>query len=214
LKEAIARIKKESELFQGEIQDFTTLMQIYRSAIKEVQTKLEILDDTFKTRYSHNPIHHIESRLKSPQSIVEKMRRKGVSLDIDTLKRELNDVAGIRVICKYVEDVYSIAEMLTSQSDVKLICTRDYIRNPKDNGYRSLHIVVEVPIFLANRVENVRCEVQLRTIAMDFWASLEHKLKYKTDSQIPEDIKIRLKECAEAIAYIDSEMEQIHKELS
>lgn len=204
----------EFENFDGPIQNYLVQMQLYNAVIKEVKTKLEILDEEFSIKHEHNPIHNIESRLKNPKSILEKLKRKGLPFDLESVRNELNDIAGIRVICNYEDDVFRIADMLISQDDVTLIKKSDYITNPKDNGYRSLHLVVEVPIFLANKIERVRCEVQLRTIAMDFWASLEHKLRYKKEDEVPEDIKTRLRQCADAIAAIDNEMQDIHKKLS
>ncbi len=199
--------------FEGHAREYLSLMQLYRSAIKEIQTKLEILDEEFKVRYDHNPIHNIESRLKTPQSIIEKLRRKGLPLNIDSVKAELYDIAGIRVICNYADDIYQIANLLTSQDDIKLISVKDYIKEPKPNGYRSLHLVVEIPIFLAESTERVACEVQIRTIAMDFWASLEHKLKYKREESVSKELSDRLYKCADIIAKIDCEMQDIHKEI-
>ena len=156
--------------------------QLYEAGIKEIRTKLEILDSEFKVKYDHNPIHHIESRLKKPESIIKKAIDKDVTLTEKEIMRHIHDIAGIRVICNYIDDVYVVAQLLINQDDIKLIKIKDYIQNPKDNGYRSLHLVLEVPIFLAEGVQPIHVEVQLRTIAMDFWASLEHKLKYKTDN--------------------------------
>ena len=174
--------------------------QLYEAGIKEIRTKLEILDSEFKVKYDHNPIHHIESRLKKPESIIKKAIDKDVTLTEKEIMRHIHDIAGIRVICNYIDDVYVVAQLLINQDDIKLIKIKDYIQNPKDNGYRSLHLVLEVPIFLAEGVQPIHVEVQLRTIAMDFWASLEHKLKYKTDNNVPEDIKKELIQCAMSIS--------------
>ena len=163
--------------------------QLYEAGIKEIRTKLEILDSEFKVKYDHNPIHHIESRLKKPESIIKKAIDKDVTLTEKEIMRHIHDIAGIRVICNYIDDVYVVAQLLINQDDIKLIKIKDYIQNPKDNGYRSLHLVLEVPIFLAEGVQPIHVKVQLRTIAMDYWASLEHKLKYKTDNNVLEDIK-------------------------
>jgi len=196
-----------------QVYEFMELEHLYESAIREVKTKLEILDSEFKTKYDYNPIHHIEDRLKSPQSIMEKLQRKGMTFNSANARTTLNDIAGVRVICNYIEDIYSVAEFLTRQDDVTLIKTKDYIKNPKPNGYRSLHLVIETPVFLSDRKEIVNVEVQIRTIAMDFWASLEHQLKYKTDSEVSAELAEQLKECAETIAATDTKMQSIYQTL-
>ena len=188
--------------------------QLYEAGIKEIRTKLEILDSEFKVKYDHNPIHHIESRLKKPESIIKKAIDKDVTLTEKEIMRHIHDIAGIRVICNYIDDVYVVAQLLINQDDIKLIKIKDYIQNPKDNGYRSLHLVLEVPIFLAEGVQPIHVEVQLRTIAMDFWASLEHKLKYKTDNNVPEDIKKELIQCAMSISELDYKMQSIQNRLN
>ena len=188
--------------------------QLYEAGIKEIRTKLEILDSEFKVKYDHNPIHHSESRLKKPESIIKKAIDKDVTLTEKEIMRHIHDIAGIRVICNYIDDVYVVAQLLINQDDIKLIKIKDYIQNPKDNGYRSLHLVLEVPIFLAEGVQPIHVEVQLRTIAMDFWASLEHKLKYKTDNNVPEDIKKELIQCAMSISELDYKMQSIHNRLN
>ena len=188
--------------------------QLYEAGIKEIRTKLEILDSEFKVKYDHNPIHHIESRLKKPESIIKKAIDKDVTLTEKEIMRHIHDIAGIRVICNYIDDVYVVAQLLINQDDIKLIKIKDYIQNPKDNGYRSLHLVLEVPKFLAEGVQPIHVEVQLRTIAMDFWASLEHKLKYKTDNNVPEDIKKELIQCAMSISELDYKMQSIHNRLN
>ena len=188
--------------------------QLYEAGIKEIRTKLEILDSEFKVKYDHNPIHHIESRLKKPESIIKKAIDKDVTLTEKEIMRHIHDIAGIRVICNYIDDVYVVAQLLINQDDIKLIKIKDYIQNPKDNGYRSLHLVLVVPIFLAEGVQPIHVEVQLRTIAMDFWASLEHKLKYKTDNNVPEDIKKELIQCAMSISELDYKMQSIHNRLN
>ncbi len=192
---------------------FVELEHLYESAIREVKTKLEILDSEFRTKYAYNPIHHINDRLKSPQSMLEKLQRKGFPISVESVRKNLDDIAGVRVICNYIEDIYTVAELLTNQDDVKLITMKDYIKNPKPNGYRSLHLVIETPVFLSDRKELVHVEVQIRTIAMDFWASLEHELKYKTDAEVSADLAAQLKECAETIAATDVKMQQIYRTL-
>lgn len=196
-----------------QLYQFIELEHLYESAIREVKTKLEILDSEFKTKYDYNPIHHIEDRLKSPQSMMEKLRRKGMTFSTENVRNTLHDIAGVRVICNYIEDIYSVAEFLTRQDDVTLIKTKDYIKNPKPNGYRSLHLVIETPVFLSDRKELVHVEVQIRTIAMDFWASLEHQLKYKTESEVSAELAQQLKDCAEVIAATDLKMQSIYEAL-
>ncbi len=192
------------------IKKLVEMQQLYSAAIKEVSTKLEILDDEFHVKYAHNPIHHMESRLKQPQSIMEKLRRRGYEADIEFAVTRLTDIAGIRVICNYIDDVYKISELLLKQDDITLIKQTDYIKQPKQNGYRSLHVVVAVPVFLSGETKRVPVEVQIRTIAMDFWASLEHQLKYKSAMSENEDIQSELLECAESIASVDAKMQSIY----
>lgn len=197
-----------------QLKDFSLQQQVYRAAIKEIKTKLEILDEEFQAKYDHNPIHSIEYRLKSPQSIIEKLQKKGLEINADSIRKNLTDVAGVRVICNYLNDINRITNLLLRQDDITLIRKRDYIANPKENGYRSLHLIVLVPIFLAEKTESIPVEIQIRTIAMDFWASLEHQLKYKTQNEVSEDIWYRLKSCAESITHLDEEMQMIYKEIN
>lgn len=196
--------------FQRMMDDFFTIQCRYSAAMKEVQTKLEILDDEFQMKHRRNPIHHIESRLKSIKSIMEKLSRKKYPVSMQSAVENLSDIAGIRVICSYVQDVYTVARLLTTQDDIRLIETRDYIRSPKANGYRSLHLLVEVPVFLQEGRIMVPVEVQVRTIAMDFWASLEHSLRYKAAGRVPEDICMELHEVGKDIASLDQKMQSIH----
>lgn len=192
---------------------FIELEHLYDSAIREVKTKLEILDSEFRAKYAYNPIHHIEDRLKSPQSMFEKMKRLNLPFTVDSVRENLFDIAGVRVICNYIEDIYQVADLLTAQDDVVLIKRKDYIANPKANGYRSLHLVIETPVYLSEKKELVNVEVQIRTIAMDFWASLEHELKYKTDTDVSADLAEQLRLCAETIAQTDLQMQQIYRTL-
>ncbi len=201
------------EFVEEKIEEMNETLLIYRSAIKEVKTKLDILDDELKIKRKRNPIEYMKSRVKTPGSIMEKLRRKGFEMSIESAKKNLNDIAGIRVICSFVGDIYDIAKMLIRQDDITLIEEKDYIKDPKPNGYRSLHLVIEVPIFFSDNVEQVRVEVQIRTIAMDFWASLEHKLYYKTFGEGPIHITKDLKECADLIASTDMRMQDIQKEV-
>lgn len=199
-----------TEDFKRMVDDFFSVQCRYQAAIREVQTKLEILDDEFQMRHQRNPIHHMQNRMKSIQSMMDKLRRKQLELSIDSAVENLTDIAGIRVICSYVQDVYTVANLLTGQDDVHLVRVRDYIQTPKENGYRSLHMVVEVPVFLAEGRVMVPVEVQIRTIAMDFWASLEHSLRYKAVDNVPEEISAELKQAAVDIAALDQRMQSIH----
>jgi len=193
---------------------FLELNHLYDAAMREIRTKLEILDREFNIEYASNPIHHIDSRLKSPASIVEKLQRKGWPVTIESAEEHLQDIAGVRIICNYIDDIYRIADMLVHQQDIELVARKDYIKNPKPNGYRSLHLVVRVPVFLSSHTEVVPVEIQIRTIAMDFWASLEHQLHYKSDVEATAALKARLKRCAEQSALLDLEMQSIYQELN
>ena len=198
---------------EGKFNEMRSLFMTYDCAIKEVKTKLEILDSEFKANSERNPIEYMKTRVKSPESIIKKLLKKGEKITAESIKENLNDIAGIRVVCSFIEDIYNIADMLTSQSDITLIKEKDYIKHPKPNGYRSLHLVVEVPIFFSQHVENMRVEIQIRTIAMDFWASLEHKLYYKSIGNPDTDISCQLKECADIIASTDMKMQEIQKKV-
>ncbi len=189
------------------------LMMMYSCAIKEIRTKFDVLNTEFNIRYRRNPIYCISSRLKRTASIIQKMERLGLPMTLSSVEENLHDVAGVRVICSYRDDIYRIADALLRQNDVELIQRKDYILNPKPNGYRSLHLIVSVPVFFANASHNVKVEVQIRTIAMDCWASLEHQLKYK--QQVPDEDRIakELAECAETLAETDAKMLAIRREL-
>ncbi|MCR1897421.1 GTP pyrophosphokinase family protein [Irregularibacter muris] len=197
-----------------DVKGFIRQQQLYNAAIKEIRTKLEILDEEFQVQYDHNPIHHIEYRLKSPKSILQKLKKKDLDISMSSVRENLMDVAGVRVICNYIDDINSIANLLIGQDDITLIEKRDYITHPKENGYRSLHLIVAVPIFLAEKTEKIPVEIQIRTIAMDFWASLEHQLKYKSREDISEELRQRLKNCADSITQLDMEMYEIHQEIA
>ncbi|MDY6226131.1 MAG: GTP pyrophosphokinase family protein [Clostridium sp.] len=187
------------------------LMAYYRCAIMEVETKFKVLDEQFSLEYDRNPIESIKSRLKSYESIIKKLKDKDLPFSLEAIQENIRDVAGIRVICSFPEDIYMLADCLLSQDDVKLIEKKDYIKNPKKSGYRSLHLIIEVPIFLRNEKKAMKVEVQLRTIAMDFWASLEHKLRYKKniDPKENEMLEKDLVECSEISAALDKRMEEI-----
>lgn len=189
--------------------EFTALMNQYKCAIMEVETKLNVLDAEFSLNYDRNPFESIETRLKSPASIMEKLKRKGLEPTLENIEEHLFDVAGIRVVCAFQEDIYKLAELLTGQDDIRLLRTKDYIQNPKENGYRSLHLILEIPIFLADGKRYMKVEVQFRTIAMDFWASVDHKLKYKKNVKNPEMIVGELRKCADIISSVDQRMQEI-----
>lgn len=198
---------------QDDFHAFMELQHLYDSAIKNVKTQLSIFDDEFRIKFQRNPIHSIESRLKSPQSIVGKLQKKGFPITIQSAKKNLNDIAGMRVICYYINDIYTIVDLILMHDDYQVINVKDYIRNPKPSGYRSFHMSIKVPVYLANGKEYVPVEIQIRTIAMDFWASVEHQLKYKTSSSITTDISNQLKECAEIISQTDLRMQNIYQQI-
>ena len=188
---------------------FMELMMQYRCALMEVETKLNVLNAEFTMKNNRNPFESIKSRIKTPKSILAKLRRKGFEISVKGIEENLADVAGIRVICSFPDDIYATAKMLTDQDDIRVIQVKDYIINPKPNGYRSLHLILEVPIFLSNEKKNMKVEVQFRTIAMDFWASLEHKLKYKKNIENAEEISKELQRCAEASSQLDLRMQAL-----
>lgn len=193
-------------------QRYQRLMAYYRCAMMEIETKLNVLNEEFSLRHDRNPISDIKSRLKHPESIREKLLRRGAPLTFDSLEETLSDVAGVRVICSFTADVYMIADALLSQDDITLLERKDYIKNPKPNGYRSLHLVVSVPIFLEHEKRPMKVELQLRTIAMDVWASLEHQLRYKKDNTFTEKMVGELLRCAELSAELDERMDVLRKE--
>ena len=200
------------ELFEN-VQDYLALQHLYQAALKQLQIKFEVLNDEFQVRSGRSPIHHIESRLKSTASIIAKLQNRNYAVTLDSAKQNINDIAGIRVVCSYIDDVYAVAEMLLRQSDVRLVQTQDYIQHPNFNGYRSLHLDIQIPIYLSDHTEHVNVEVQLRTVAMDFWASLEHDLRYKSQKDIPARISQEMWDAAQAIASIDRQMQAIYKEI-
>ena len=210
-KENINKFKNGDEAFD-KLVGFVELDHLYSSALKEISTKLDILDDNFNHIYKHNPIHHMERRVKEMTRLVKKLQRKGLTIDAETAKANILDIAGIRVVCNYLEDIYVIEKLLLKQEDVKLLKRKDYIQHPKENGYRSLHIVVSIPVFLADRVEVTPVEIQIRTIGMDMWASLEHKIRYKNNTNT-EDYKDKLKECAVEISDVEAKMQTIHSDI-
>jgi len=191
------------------IYSFLKTENLYHAATREIETKLQNLNDEFKYGKYRNPIHQIKTRVKTPKSIMSKLKRRGLELSVESARKNLTDIAGVRVICSYIDDIYLIANLLTSQDDVKVIRVSDYIKNPKLNGYRSLHIIVEIPVFLSSGTELVNVEIQIRTIAMDFWASLEHEMSYKCANGKSEAATRELKDCADVIANTDKRMQYL-----
>ena len=204
----------QDPLLREQYEDFTKLMAYYRCAMMEIETKLNVLNQEFSLRYDRNPISSIKSRMKSPASIREKLTRRGIDVTVENIEACLNDVAGVRVICAFPEDVRTIAKALLKQDDVTLIEKKDYILDPKPNGYRSLHLIVSSPIFLAREKKEMQVEIQLRTIAMDTWASLEHQMNYKKENVFPEHLADELFACAELAHALDERMNALHKETS
>ena len=199
-----------------DITEFINLMQLYEGAMYEVSTKLEILDDEFQVRFSHDPIHHMERRLKSIKSIIGKLKRRDLPITVESVRDNLFDVAGIRVICNYRDDVYSVSNYLSSQSDIQVLRVKDYIKSPKQNGYRSLHVIYATPVFLSSGEHYMPVEVQFRTIAMDYWASLEHALRYKSDlpdTKLAEHSQTLL-DCARSLQNIEVQMQNIHRDIN
>ena len=208
--ENLVRNRLMSDEFLDFVQENTkpldTLMAYYKCAIMEVETKFKVLNEQFSLEYDRNPIESIKTRVKSLDGIVRKVRRKNIPLTLSAIEQNINDIAGIRVVCSFPEDIYLLADCLLQQDDIRLIEQKDYIKHPKENGYRSLHLIVAVPIFLQNEKREMKVEVQLRTIAMDFWASLEHKIYYKFEGNAPEYISKDLRECAEIVSMLDAKM--------
>jgi putative GTP pyrophosphokinase len=191
------------------INAFLSVESIYFSAIREISNRIEILIDELKTAKAHNPICNLVMRVKTPKSIAEKLIRKGCDLSIQAAKENINDIAGVRIICRYIDDIYTISQFLEKWNDIELLNISDYVQNPKPNGYRSLHLDVAVPVSLPNRIEKITVEIQIRTLAMDYWASLEHDLAYKLSDQKTDEMAHELKDCADVIAQTDSRMQKL-----
>lgn len=209
----ISRIYSNNEI-KERLQTYTApyreLMSYYRCAMMEVSTKFNVLDEELSLQYDRNPIEAIKTRLKSPESIMDKLSRRGLPFSVESIEQNLNDIAGVRVICAYISDIYMLRDALLRQDDIVLLQEKDYIKNPKPNGYRSLHLIVETPIFLHDQKKQMRVEVQFRTMAMDWWASVEHKLRYKKPAA-PEEVNSELKECAEISADLDKRLEKLRQ---
>lgn len=191
---------------QESVATWQNLMFLYESAIKEVRTKLEILSDEFRNNYRYNPIEYVKSRIKTPENIVKKMRRHGYEITMENMVEKINDVAGVRIVCDYTSDIYRLVEMIRNQRQFEVIREKDYIRHPKESGYRSYHLIVKVPVYTTTEVVKTKVEIQIRTIAMDFWATLEHKIYYKFEGNAPEYISRDLQTCASIVAQLDEKM--------
>ena len=195
------------------VDSWNTIIFLYRSALKEVSTKVEILNDEFQQVHQYNPIEYIKSRIKSPESIVKKLKRYGYESSIDNMVDYINDIAGIRIVCSFTSDIYKLAEMIGKQNDLTVVSVKDYIKHPKESGYKSYHMLVTVPVFLSDRIVEVKVEIQIRTVAMDFWASLEHKINYKFEGKAPEHIRRQLVECAKMVSDLDARMLSLNEEI-
>ena len=192
---------------------FNDLMMMYRCTVREVRTKLEVLNDEFSLEYKRNPISFIKTRIKKPESIYKKLKKLGYEFTAENIQNQLNDVAGIRVVCAFIDDIYTIADLITRQDDITVIQVKDYIKNPKPNGYRSYHMIVEIPVFFSKGKTPMRAEIQIRTNGMDFWATLEHKMHYKFEGDGPDYITKELRECARYVAELDQRMEELNNEI-
>lgn len=206
-------MEKTDYTVSSQVDSWKEVILIYNSALKEIGTKLEILNDEFQHVHRYNPIEHIKSRIKTSESIVKKLKRHGYESTIENMVKYVNDIAGIRIICSFTSDIYRIAEMLRNQNDIKVYSVKDYIKNPKPSGYKSYHMLITVPIFLSDRIVDAKVEVQIRTVAMDFWASLEHKIHYKFEGNAPAHIKEELVECSRMVSDLDARMLAINEEV-
>ncbi|MBQ7679308.1 MAG: GTP pyrophosphokinase family protein [Butyrivibrio sp.] len=201
------------KLSDGDIRSWEEVQLRYNSALKQMNTKIEILNDEFKEIHRYNPIEHVKSRIKTPESIVKKLRRDGYESTLENMVNYVNDIAGIRIICSFTSDIYRIADMLASQQDIQVLTVKDYMMNPKKSGYRSYHMIVQIPVYFSDGLDEVKVEVQIRTVAMDFWASLEHKIQYKFEGQAPAHINAELFECARMVAELDAKMLSLNDEI-
>ena len=206
---------ENGKMLRNDPYEIRLMQNLYDAAVKQLSLKFEILNNEFKVLYARNPIHHIEGRVKAIESMVAKLRKKGLPPTIEAARESINDIAGVRVVCSYIDDVYRVAEMVERQTDIEIIKRQDYIRTPNYNGYRSLHLDIRMPVYLSDRTEHVTAEIQIRTIAMDFWASLDHQLKYKKqlDAQEAAEIGAELKKCADVIAETDCKMLSIRQKI-
>lgn len=201
------------EQFKNIKREITRFLMMYKFALQELETKVDILNEEFHLLHDYNPIEHTKSRLKSPESIMKKLYRKGYELSLSGIKDNIKDIAGLRITCSFLSDIYLISDMLSKQSDLTVLEIKDYIKNPKPNGYQSLHLLIEVPVFMSDGQERVCVEVQIRTVAMDFWASLEHKIFYKYNQSVPPQLLQELKEASDSAAALDRQMERLHNQV-
>lgn len=199
--------------FIEQTKEYKEAIMMYGCAIREVKTKLEVLNDELALKRANSPIEFIKSRIKKPESIAAKLKKEGFEVSIESAMEHLNDIAGIRIVCSFIDDIYALAKMIAKQDDITVIAVKDYINKPKENGYRSYHMIVEIPVFFSDKKQNLRVEIQIRTIAMDFWASLEHQLKYKKNIEEEDKIISELKECATLISYTDVKMQEIRDKI-
>lgn len=200
-----------ADIIKEDIDSWETIMFLYNSALKKVATKMDILNDEFCHIHNYNPIEYIKSRIKTPESIVKKLRRDGYESTVENMVNHVNDIAGIRIVCSFTSDIYRLAEMIGKQSDLTVLSVKDYIRRPKDSGYKSYHMLVTIPVYMSNGAVDTRVEIQIRTIAMDFWASLEHKIYYKFEGNAPEYISRELQDCAGIVSKLDAKMLQLNE---
>ena len=196
-----------------DVDNWTELMLIYTSALKQIETKLEILNEEFQHVHCYNPIEHIKSRVKTSESIVKKLKKHGYESTLDNMVKYVNDIAGIRVICSFTSDIYRLADIMRGQQDIRVISVKDYITKPKKSGYKRYHMIVTVPVYLSDRILDTKVEIQIRTVAMDFWASLEHKLNYKFEGNAPEHLKNDLVECSKIVSMLDTRMMMLNEEM-
>ena len=196
-----------------DVDNWTELMLIYTSALKQIETKLEILNEEFQHVHCYNPIEHIKSRVKTSESIVKKLKKHGYESTLDNMVKYVNDIAGIRIICSFTSDIYRLADIIRNQQDIRVISVKDYITKPKKSGYKSYHVIVTVPVYLSDRILDTKVEIQIRTVAMDFWASLEHKMNYKFEGNAPEHLKNDLVECSKIVSMLDTQMMMLNEEM-
>lgn len=198
---------------RDDVDNWTELMLIYTSALKQIETKLEILNEEFQHVHCYNPIEHIKSRVKTSESIVKKLKKHGYESTLDNMVKYVNDIAGIRIICSFTSDIYRLADIIRNQQDIRVISVKDYITKPKKSGYKSYHMIVTVPVYLSDRILDTKVEIQIRTVAMDFWASLEHKMNYKFEGNAPEHLKNDLVECSKIVSMLDTQMMMLNEEM-
>ena len=198
---------------EADIHTWEEVTLVYSAALKQIGTKIDILNDEFQQVHRYNPIEHTKGRIKTPESIVKKLKRHGYEATIENMVKYVNDIAGFRIVCSFASDIYKIADMISNQSDIRVIAVKDYIRSPKDTGYRSYHMVITIPVFLSDRIIDARVELQIRTVAMDFWASLEHKIRYKFEGHAPSHIGTELLECSHMVSELDERMMELNEEI-